>query len=256
MARPVSPLTKFIRSLPRDMPASEVIENANAEGMEATVEKVSRARRTAGARPAKKATQRAEKPSKAAAEITARMVTPKRTASPVQLSRSDFIRQQPSAMSAKEIVAKGEAQGLMFSDALVYMVRRRGGGKAKAKRPGISKADYIRQFPNLPANAVAAKAKAEGLNIAPVLVYKVRGYDRQAAKKRAAAKRAAVTPPANSAAGPVTKPRAVPSGARSTATGDAHIENLLRAAASALGFARALEVIQAEQTRLRAILGA
>ena len=59
MPRPPSALTTFIRSLPQDMPASEVIEKARAEGMEATVDKVTRARRIAGAKPVKKATSKA-----------------------------------------------------------------------------------------------------------------------------------------------------------------------------------------------------
>ncbi len=92
-------------------------------------------------------------------------------------------------------------------------------------------------------------------------VYTVRTYDKKAAAKKRAAKKLASKPAITTAvvepvtvAKPVIAPKPTP--ARSSAGGDAHIEDLLRAAASALGFGRALEVIQAERERLRAVLGA
>src|SRR5271154_6143886 len=43
-------------------------------------------------------------------------------------SKSDFIRSQPTSVSAAEVVKKGKAQGIKFSPQLVYNVRR--GSKA------------------------------------------------------------------------------------------------------------------------------
>jgi hypothetical protein len=43
-------------------------------------------------------------------------------------SRSDFIRSQPTSVSAADVVKKGKAQGIKFSPQLVYNVRR--GSKA------------------------------------------------------------------------------------------------------------------------------
>ncbi len=40
------------------------------------------------------------------------------------LSKSDFIRSQPTSVSAAEVVKKGKAQGIKFSPQLVYNVRR------------------------------------------------------------------------------------------------------------------------------------
>lgn len=331
MPRPRSALTKLILSLPADLPVADVMAKAKEKGMVTSEQNVSRVRKMATAKPANTVAKKAKTPPKTAGKKVAKKAASKPTA----LSKSDFIRRQPSTLSAKDVVAAGKKAGLSFTDSLVYMVRGKQTGKgqakklapksppskpaankadfvrkfptlspkdvvAKGKAEGItfnehyvynvrakrrtpakgkqaakkvaaskvltakttpaktsvtmSKSDYVRKFPSLSAKDLAAKAKAEGLKIEPVLVYKVRGYDKKAkAKKRAAAKKPAITP---AVVKPVTvaKP-AAPVASRAPA-GTARIEDLLRAAASALGFGRALEVIREEQARLMAVLGA
>jgi hypothetical protein len=46
-------------------------------------------------------------------------------------SKSDFIRSQPSTLSAAEVVEKGKVQGVKFDAFLVYKVRSRAGAKRK-----------------------------------------------------------------------------------------------------------------------------
>ena len=132
-----------------------------------------------------------------------------------------------------------------------------------AKSAGVSKSDFIRLHPSLTTAEVITAARDQGMSFTSSLVYAMRGANAgKAATKKRAAKKLAVKPATTPAVvepvvvtkPPVTsKPTAVPTGA---AAGDARIEDILKAAASALGFGRALEVIQAERERLRAVLGA
>jgi histone H1/5 len=284
MPRPLSALTTFIRSLPADVSVADVIAQAKAKGFETSESNVSRVRRMAGAKPASKnVAKKAARPKKPAAKKATAPTKPAApgTAKSAGVSKSEFIRLHPSLTTA-EVMAAGKSQGLSFTSSLVYAVRGKKGGKvtpkktataskvatarvAAPKKPAtMSKSDFIRQYPSLSANEIAAKAKAEGVKLDPARGYKVRGYDKKAkAKKRAAARKAA-QPPIALVTAPVTetKPPAaskvalIPTGARSRTPGGARIEDLLKAAAATLGFERALEVIRAEQARLMAVLGA
>jgi hypothetical protein len=165
------------------------------------------------------------------------------------LSKSDFIRSQPLTLSASEVLAKAKAAGLKLTSQLVYKVR----GTAKAKpaaspkapassKPPASKAAFVRGLPSsTPAKDVVKLAKAAGIKLGIYYVYNVRRATKIAAKKS----RTASKSPA--AAAPV----AVPGGSRSSATA----ESLLKAIAAELGLGPALDILQGERARVRAVIG-
>jgi hypothetical protein len=66
------------------------------------------------------------------------------------INKSDFIRQQPSTLSAAEVVDKAKAAGIAFDTGLVYNVR----GRARSKR----KAKTAIQTPRPPKGATAQPA--------------------------------------------------------------------------------------------------
>jgi len=67
--------------------------------------------------------------------------------------------------------------------------------RAKTSRKALTKSDYIRQQPaTLSAAEVVAKAKAEGIRFAPVLVYKVRGRAKAKGKAKKTAAPAKTSP--------------------------------------------------------------
>lgn len=97
----------FIRSLPADMPAADVVAKAKAANLKLTpafvyaIRSKSRNKGPSGAR-------RGPKPA---------------TGKP---SASEFVRSQPASMKASEVVAAGAKQGIQFSTNLVYAVRSSG----------------------------------------------------------------------------------------------------------------------------------
>lgn len=107
----------FIRSLPADMPAADVVAKAKAANLKLTPAFVyairSKSRNNKGSSGAK----RGPKPA---------------TGKP---SASEFVRSQPASMKASEVVAAGAKQGIKFSTNLVYAVRS-SGGKPGAGRGG------------------------------------------------------------------------------------------------------------------------
>jgi hypothetical protein len=172
------------------------------------------------------------------------------------LSKSDFIRQQPSYLSAAELVSKAKAAGINFTPVLVYKVR----GRAKAKRsaakkasaivttapnaaatkPAKSKSAFIRSLPSsTPAKEVVKQAKALGMKLTESYVYNVRG----AAKKTAKAKRADAKSPAV---------RVANGGA---SRGSTSAENLLKAVAAEIGLGPAIEILAGERARVAAVIG-
>jgi hypothetical protein len=106
----------FIRSLPADMPAADVVAKAKAANLKLTpafvyaIRSKSRNKSSSGAK-------RGPKPA---------------TGKP---SASEFVRSQPASMKASEVVAAGAKQGIKFSTNLVYAVRS-SGGKPGAGRGG------------------------------------------------------------------------------------------------------------------------
>jgi hypothetical protein len=179
---------------------------------------------------------------------------------------SKFILSFPRTLPASQVVARAKAKGLKTSDQNVYRVRNMVAGTVRptsapskpqaSKSPSpapaaapsankLSKSDFIRSQPaSMAAKALVAKAKAAGLSIRVNQVYKVRGYDKTAAKTKVtkpAAKRGAS--PAKSA--PAPRPVA----ARSS------VEDLLRAVAAEIGLHRAMEILTGERARVRAVIG-
>jgi hypothetical protein len=170
------------------------------------------------------------------------------------LSKSAFIRSQSPKLSAAEVVAKGKTVGVNFSPQLVYNVR--GGSKPKkglAKKTStaksvpraaatskVSKADFVRANANLSPKEIVKKGKAEGVKLGTSYVYNVRGADKTAGKRRRAAKARATPRTGTSVPRPITS---TPSA-----------EDLLKAIAAEIGLGRAIEQLQGERARVRAIL--
>ncbi len=151
-------------------------------------------------------------------------------------SKSEFIREQPSAMSAADVIAKGQAEGITLSTDLVYGVRSRarlkkatkGAAKKTAtkkghatKRAQTTKADFVRKLP-----AASAKVRASAKT----------GKARTKAETRTATPRRG---------GAVPRPIATTSSA----------EDLFRAVAAEIGLARATEILAGERARVRAVIG-
>jgi hypothetical protein len=169
------------------------------------------------------------------------------------ISKSEFIRLQPSTLSAAEVVTKGKAAGLTILPGLVYEVRRMAKAKkgtaraivppktvaAAAKAPAVSKADFVRARAHLSPREIVEDAKAAGINFEVQYVYNVRRHD--AATGRQPEGR---TPPVRRSAA-VRRPIATASKA----------EDLLKAVAAELGLGRAIEILQGERARVRAVIG-
>src|ERR1035441_5145207 len=174
-------------------------------------------------------------------------------------SKSSFIRKQPASLSAAEVVAKAKAAGIKLTSQLVYKVR----GDSKAKKKGnakktsktkpvaskgaaskspakMSKADFVRSRSHLSPREVVEDGKAAGIKLDASYVYNVRGYD--AAKKRVTkhAARRATTPRKGA---PVPRP----------VTTTSKAEDLLKAVAAEIGLGRAMEILEAERARVRAV---
>ncbi len=129
------------------------------------------------------------------------------------LNKSDFVRSQPSTLSAAEIVAKAKQAGMRISTGLVYVIRSnqraKGSGKARQRAPAAGRkrakasggkgtaSDFIRSIPrSVPAAEVVKLGAAQGYSFKYALVYMVRrrmkgkaGGAVRASTKRAAAKR-------------------------------------------------------------------
>jgi len=115
---------------------------------------------------------------------------------------------------------------------------------AKKSTPrGPSKAAFVRSLPsNTPAKEVVAKARSAGIVLDVGYVYNVRSTSKSSAKKRSGKVEAAAAQQAN--------------GGSPKASRDASAtESLLMAVGSELGLGRAIEILEAERARVRAVLG-
>ncbi len=167
------------------------------------------------------------------------------------VNKSDFIRHQPSDLSAAEVIKKAKAAGVKLTAQLVYKVRGRSKTntpqpKATSAAPTAAptaapaagpapknKSAFIRRLPSsMPAKEVVKQAKAAGMKLTESYVYNVRG----AAKKTA-------RPGRNGAS--VARPIATTSSA----------ESLLKALAAELGLGNAIEILTGERTKVRAVIG-
>jgi hypothetical protein len=110
--------------------------------------------------------------------------------------------------------------------------------KTKAVSKKINKSALVRSLPvEMPAKEVVEKAKAQGVRLSVAYVYSIRN----------AAKRA----------GSTTAPRVGrPRGAAASRAPTSRVEDLLRAVAAELGLSRAIALLQAEQQKVHAVIGA
>jgi len=83
-----------------------------------------------------------------------RNMAAEKTNSSTKPSKSEFIREQPLTMSAADVIAKGEAEGITLSTDLVYGVR---------SRARLKKATKVRS----PAKTGKAKTKGETRTATP-----------------------------------------------------------------------------------------
>jgi len=112
----------FIRSLPTDMPAVDVVAKAKAANLKLTPAFVYAIRSKSRNKGATKGAKRGPKPA-----------TGKQSA-------SEFVRAQPASMKASEVVAAGVKQGIKFSTNLVYAVRssgKKGGAPGRRGRRAV-----------------------------------------------------------------------------------------------------------------------
>jgi hypothetical protein len=105
-----------------------------------------------------------------------------------------------------------------------------------------NKSDFIRAQPaSLSVADVIAKGKAEGIKIGSSLVYMVRGRSSGKAKRGAPK---------------MTLTIASVNGTRPSGTAvSSSAEDLLRAIAAELGLGRAVEILEGERARVRAVIG-
>ena len=172
-----------------------------------------------------------------------------------QITKSAFIRQQPSTMSAAEVVAKAKATGMTIRPGLIYEVRRaakvrKGAAKKPITKNGTtsksatkqSKAAFVRSLPaSTPAKDVAKLAKTAGIRLDVRYVYNVRGAAKMKAKKnRAAAKVTTSTPTSLNGDAPSVNTNA---------------EALLKAVAAEIGLGNAIEILSGERARVAAVIG-
>ena len=121
--------SEFVRSLPAETPIAQVMAKATAAGYKFPVGFVSLIRNAAKRHAAKKSAP-------AAAHATREAPVVKKRGRGKKFKASDFIRAQPLSISAKEVAAKGAAEGFTFKPSLVYTVRaavaKKGGHKPAA----------------------------------------------------------------------------------------------------------------------------
>ncbi len=121
----MSAATKFILSLPPDVPVKDVLAKAKANGIEVTVGNVYRVRRLPAAT---KATTKPGRPSS----------RPASAPRPTALSKSDFIRSVPASTPAREVVAQARNVGLDLDVHYVYKIRAAAGSKGAPKAPVLT----------------------------------------------------------------------------------------------------------------------
>jgi hypothetical protein len=159
-----------------------------------------------------------------------------KTNSSTKPSKSDFIREQPHTMSAADVIAKGEAEGITLSTDLVYGVRSRARLKKATKvaaknTAAVKKGDVTK---------AAQTAKADFVQKRPAASPKVRSPAKTGKAKTKGETRTA-TP---------RKGAAVPRPIVTTSSA----EGLLGAVAAEIGLARAMEILAGERARVRALM--
>jgi hypothetical protein len=206
---------------------------------------------------------------------------------------SKLILSLRSTLSGAQVVDQVRANGMKTSRANVSRVRALYGAKADKTSPTtlgapttskttLNGSDFIRAQPaSMSPAEVVAKAKTEGIEFSPSLVYMVRRA--KTAKKGAAKKTSTAptrTPPAKTAvktksdfvrAHPSSTPKEIVEKAKGAAklratprigvavrrpvTTTYSAEELLRAVAAELGLGRAVEILAGERAKVRAVIG-
>jgi len=79
--------------------------------------------------------------------------------SPTKPTKSEFIREQPSTMSAADVIAKGKTEGLTISTDLVYGVRSQARLKRKATKVAATKTAAAKKGATPEPTAAARKSR-------------------------------------------------------------------------------------------------
>jgi len=108
----------FVRSLPRTMSASEIVEKGNAAGVKLTTHYVHKVRGKRGGSNAKK-------------KSTSGKATTSGTSKKTK-SAASFVRGLPTSMPAKQVVTLAKAAGIKLGISYVYNIR--GAAKVAAKK--------------------------------------------------------------------------------------------------------------------------
>ena len=154
MGRPMSAATKFVLSLPPDLPVKEVIAKARANGIELAPGNVYRIRRLP--------------PMKAAAKVSGRPSSrPVAAARATDLSKSEFIRSISADTPAKEVVVRARAAGLAFDQTYVYKIRAAAQKKTASTKPSTRAATMTTGRVTREAELVPAHASPTPEAIAP-----------------------------------------------------------------------------------------
>jgi len=177
-------------------------------------------------------------------------------------TKTSFVLSLPRDLPAAAVIEKARAAGIKVTENYVHKIRSKakvaGGGKKQAKgKPGPKKkggkgsaSDFVRKYPSKSANEIAALAKKAGVKMSVGLVYTTRAYDKK--KKGGTSK-------TKGKRGSKTKTpvfQVFPGG------GGGGSEAELKQAALAVGFPRALKVVEdlsrkfeAVQKQYQALLG-
>lgn len=127
-AKPYGNKTKFVMSLPRDLPAKQVVEKAKAQGIIISEAHVYKIRSTNKGKLAP-----AKTPGKASAKGSAK-ANGKATGS----SKRDFVLSFPPTTPASEILRKAKESGIGLSKAYLYTIRNAAGAKPAGRGRGAS----------------------------------------------------------------------------------------------------------------------
>jgi hypothetical protein len=260
-SKPAPNKSAFIRSQPPTMTTAEVVRLAKDAGIKVNehyVSKIRSAANAAGKKPSKAPTAK-----KASVTKTAPATKPSASKADT-FSTSEFVLARPH-LSPKEIVEDARDYGMKLTAKHVYNARGYDAARsvdrgkvapknlAVATKPApsttnattMTKAAFIRSHLGSSVKEVMAQAKAAGIYLTENHVSAVRSQERaKRGQKRVATARPVVQKPVV----PVTVTHA--SGGTS-----ARVEDLLKAAAAELGLGRAIEILQGERARVRAVIG-
>ncbi len=237
MAQPETPAKQsksdFVRSQAETLSPAEVVQKAKDAGIELSKNLVYLVRGKADAKgKVKKGTVK-----KTVSKATGKTATSKTGSSP-SATPTGPVKKTSSKSASKQ--AKKTTK------------------KAASKRTAatMSKADFVRANPGVSAKDLVAKALFEGIEISEGYVYSVRSQDAKAASKKkgtapkkSTAKRVSKKPSTTSNKSPK------PTASNGMGASGSSVEELLKAAAAELGLGRALEILQGERARVRAVLG-